>query len=837
MRLRILPLLVLAHVLVLAATAGVGWWMTRQYNALFVAANAEHAQRLANAAVNADLWRTHVSLVRVVAQQLVQEEWLRTAVTSKDVYTLRSKLPDFARRGTITDGDVSYLGVSVFDRDMHLLAASWAGPSRELPADIVESAAERKGTEALRVLDAVWLYDQVPYLSVIAPIGGLRPVGYLALHVNPVAALRELDRRLAMEVEIVTADGKMLLRPENLQLPHGPGVTESVLKLRGPGGERLADLHVHADNTKLIADLAAVQHRSLLVFLIIAGGVSAVAVAGVASVLNQMRRRERQAAAAIEAQRLREATLQAEHEIAEQRREAAEQASRTKSSFLANMSHELRTPLNAIIGLTEMLYDNAPRFGTEKALDPLRRVLRAGRHLLQLINDILDLSKIEAGRMDLTPEDIALAPIIDEVIGTTRPLAAQNGNQLSVDCPANLGTVHADNMRLRQVLINLVSNACKFTKGGEVQLKVKRVKEGGQSWVQFAVSDTGIGITQAQLGRLFEEFSQADNSTTRQFGGTGLGLAISRRLCRLMGGDVTVISEPGQGSTFTVRLPATSKEVLLAEPLMPTLQSARPAVQSGRTTSDTVLVIDDDPTARELIAACFLDEGFGVEMASNGIEGLKRARDLHPAAITLDVRMPDLDGWTVLAALKGDPALAGIPVIIVTIVDEQRRGIALGAAGYLTKPIDRGQLLAIMAHHCAAAVRRSVLVVDDDVVQRENIRSILTGGGWAVIEAENGRIALNCLAKEPPQVVLLDLMMPEMDGFELVAALQNNPAWRSIPVIVITALDLTPADKRRLSGGVEQIFFKHAQTPAELGQRLRVLLDGMQILRPIEEVA
>jgi adenylate cyclase len=484
------------------------------------------------------------------------------------------------------------------------------------------------------------------------------------------------------------------------------------------------------------------------------------------------------------------------------------------------MSHELRTPLNAIIGLTELLCDNAARFGTEKALEPLRRVLRAGRHLLNLINDILDLSKIEAGKMDLTLETVAIQPVVEEVIGTARPLAEQNKNALELDCPEGIGSVHADNMRLRQILLNLLSNACKFTKGGTVRLHVALADEAGQHWVDFAVSDTGIGMTEEQLGRLFQEFTQADASTTRQFGGTGLGLAISRRLCRLMGGDITVTSAPGEGSTFAVRLPAQAAAPLPAAEA--SLADTGP--EASRGSRGTVLVIDDDATARELIAAHLASEGFAVETAANGVDGLKKARALRPAAITLDVLLPDVDGWTVLAALKGEPALSEIPVVIVTIVDEQRRGIALGAAGYLTKPIDRERLVAILSRFRAADAPGTVLVVLDDEEQRHLVRESLGSRGWTVREAANGRLALDAITAELPDVILLDLMMPEMDGFELVAALQANTGWRDIPVVVVTSLDLTTEDRRRLSGGVEQIFSKHAFPPAELMARLGALL-------------
>jgi PAS domain S-box-containing protein len=522
-----------------------------------------------------------------------------------------------------------------------------------------------------------------------------------------------------------------------------------------------------------------------------------------------------------------------------QAKEGAEEASRAKSSFLANMSHELRTPLNAIIGLTEMLCDNAARFGTEKAVEPLRRVLRAGRHLLDLINGLLDLSKIEAGKMDLALETIAIAPVVEEVAGTVKPLAESNRNRLVVECPAEIGTVHADNLRLRQVFLNLLSNACKFTKDGEIRFSSARRQDGDRDWIEFRIADTGIGMTKEQLGRLFQDFVQADTSTTRQFGGTGLGLSISRKLCRLMGGDVTATSVPGEGSTFTVRLPTATDASVAAAVKQPTAREPGSGkVDRGRVSRETVLVIDDDPTAREIIASHLLEQGFTVEMANGGVQGLKRARDLRPAAITLDVVMPDIDGWTVLAALKGDPSMADIPVVMITIVDESRRGIALGAAGYLTKPIDRNRLVRVLARYRAVGNRPlSALIVEDDADQREIMRSILGAEGWSVVEAANGRIALERLAEELPDLVLLDLMMPDMDGFEVVAALQGNLVWRSIPVVVVTALDLTAEDHRRLNGAVEEILSKHAVTPAELRERIAAIMadikqEGLQPQEP-----
>jgi len=491
-----------------------------------------------------------------------------------------------------------------------------------------------------------------------------------------------------------------------------------------------------------------------------------------------------------------------------------ELASQHKSQFVASMSHELRTPLNAIIGLTEMMVTNAARFGTEKAAEPLRRVHRAGQHLLGLINQVLDLSKIEAGKLELNPESVNLAPLIDEVVGTARQLAQQNKNNLVVDAQEKLGALTVDPMRLRQILLNLLSNACKFTTQGEVKLRVRKVAD-GRNWVEFAVADTGIGMTPEQQAKLFEEFTQADSSTARRYGGTGLGLAITRKLARMMGGDVTVASEPGKGSVFTVRLPAGAE------------RATRAATNGGRPPStDCVLVVDDDATARELIAEQLKAEGFSVATAAGGLEGLKLAKDLRPIAITLDVMMPDLDGWSVLAALRQDPELAEIPVIMITILDEHRRGVALGAAGYLTKPIDRERLHRMVSRFRASARPTRVLLVEDDKDQRERLRGWLQGEQWVVQESANGREALTRLQADKPDVILLDLMMPEMDGFAVVAALQKEPRWRDIPVIVITARDLDAKDRERLNSGVQSVLVKETFRPRELVERIRQLVQS-----------
>lgn len=505
----------------------------------------------------------------------------------------------------------------------------------------------------------------------------------------------------------------------------------------------------------------------------------------------------------------------------------AEKANQAKSAFLANMSHELRTPMNAIIGYSEMLAEDAEDDGLDDMLADLAKITAAGKHLLSLINDILDLSKIEAGKMDLFLETFPVAEMMNDVANTAVSLIEKNNNKSELVIAEDVGDLHADMTKIRQVLFNLISNAAKFTKEGTITLSASREMHDDLPWIRFAVSDTGIGIPEDKIDQIFEEFSQADESTTKDYGGTGLGLTLTKRFCEMMGGTIKVESVTGSGSTFIIMLPAVvekklenlEQEAILKEDATSkthhlgfdgddTTAEGMDAISADEAGKPIVLVIDDEADARELLRRHLQSEGCKVVTAQSGNEGLAIAARLRPGLITLDVIMPEMDGWAVLKKLKADPYLRDIPVVMISIVGDKAMSYALGAVEALQKPIDRESLRALIARH-AQSLGKSVLIVEDDPPARSIIKKFLESENWRVEEAENGALGLEKTSNAHFDLILLDLMMPVMDGFEFLQRLRRSDSSSAkSPVVVITAKDLTADDRDRLSENVEDVVLK-----------------------------
>ncbi|MDY6991342.1 MAG: response regulator [Pseudomonadota bacterium] len=498
-------------------------------------------------------------------------------------------------------------------------------------------------------------------------------------------------------------------------------------------------------------------------------------------------------------------------------KQMAEDANLAKSQFLANMSHELRTPLNAIMGYSEILQEEAEDLMQEDFIPDLLKIRAAGRHLLNLISDILDISKIEAGRMELFVEHFLLDTITQEVITTIKPLMQQQQNTFEVCCQPDIGEVHLDLVKVRQILLNLLSNAAKFTQQGQVKLAVQRQTVPEGDWLILQVSDNGIGIKAEQQQRLFQIFMQADASTTRKYGGTGLGLAIIYQFVQMMHGHVEVKSVFGEGSTFTVRLPA-HIPASPAQQRKPALTTYAPMpVKEGK-----VLVIDDDESVRALLFNYLTRIGYQVSVAANGEEGLKLAKQVHPHAITLDIMMPDMDGWTVLSALRAEPELAQVPVIIISMVEDKNIGYSLGATDFLMKPVSRDQLGTLLQKYHIGNMSNRVLVIESEPEARALMVNLLTKTGCEVFQAEQATQALKLLEQQSLDLILLDLVLPEMEGVELAEKLHKN--WHEIPIIALTGKEISAEERTQLRPYVQTILHKNTYHHDQLLVEIRELL-------------
>ncbi len=523
--------------------------------------------------------------------------------------------------------------------------------------------------------------------------------------------------------------------------------------------------------------------------------------------------------------KLEEANFTLEQRVAERTRElvqatrSAEEANKSKSSFLAKMSHELRTPLNAIIGYSEMMREEAGDDGHIAMVEDLDKVLSAARHLLGLINDVLDISKIEAGKMDLYIESFEIHRLVSEVAATITPLVQQKGNTLCVECPPDIGVMQADATKVRQMLLNLLGNASKFTEKGGITLAVGK-QPGGQT-IHLKVSDTGIGMTPKQVGRLFRVFSQADASTASKFGGTGLGLVISRQFARMMGGEITVESTAGIGTTCTISLPLQVQQIQ-SRIVTSSGDTVPPMVaQLTASTARSVLFVDGDPTLRRTVAQYLQKNGFNVTAAGSGAEAFALLEQQVPDLILLDITMPGMDGWAALAGIRSLPALNGVPVVLHGAIADPDKAYQLGATGIIQKPAEPAQIAAGLKRHLSpGSVECDVLLVEDDPPTRDMMRRILEREKWRVRAAANGQLALHVLAQVAPAAIVLDLKMPIMNGFQFLDRVQAHAAWRAIPVFVFTSMDITQEIRDRLAGRAAGIFQKGNYSREELLQRV-----------------
>jgi signal transduction histidine kinase/DNA-binding response OmpR family regulator len=480
---------------------------------------------------------------------------------------------------------------------------------------------------------------------------------------------------------------------------------------------------------------------------------------------------------------------------------ALEVASRHKSEFLASMSHELRTPLNAIIGFSEVLLERMFGELNERQDDYLRDIWSSGKHLLELLNDILDLSKIEAGQMVLNRSEFAVRESLEHCLSMVRERALNQRILLSLEVDPDVGLLDADRLRFRQIVLNLLSNAVKFTpEGGRVDVRAGLRDQD----LVVEVADTGPGVAAEDRQRIFDAFQQGSRNPG-QTEGTGLGLTLSKRILELHGGRIWVDSEAGQGSTFGFALPAGPGEPGLTSVPQVGLDSALPAeLAPGQ--GPTVVVVEDDRRSFDLLRVYLEAAGARVVSARDGEEGLDTVRRLSPAGVVLDILLPGIDGWEVLAQLKADPATAAIPVVVVSMLDERGRGFALGAAEYLVKPVGKDQLLAALYRAAAMPEQQhTVVAIDDDPRAIELVRASLESEGWTVLGAATGQEGLALIRERQPSAVLLDLLMPGMDGFEVVEALRADPDTKTIPVVILTSKSMTQQDKERLQGRITYV--------------------------------